>query len=71
MTIVNTMATEVPYGRFAGMDLQQFVTEHTRAARELMKESKLRIEYSDHYYDLDYYLRGVPKARDFLHRGTH
>lgn len=66
MTIVNATATEVPYGPYAGMDLQQFATEHTYDARELMKESKLRIEYADHYQDLGFYLDGVRKARRFM-----
>lgn len=66
MSIVNTTATAVPFGYFEGMDLQEFATEHTRAARELMKEPRLLIEFSDHYYDLDFYLMGLPRAkRDF------
>jgi hypothetical protein len=66
MSIVNTLSTTVPCGDFEGMDLQEFATEHTRAAYDLLRDSAFRREYADHYYDLD--VRGLPKAKRWMDR---
>lgn len=53
-------------GYFAGMDLQEFANEHPQAAVDLLKDSTFKLEYTGHYFDLEYYLRGVRKARRFM-----
>jgi hypothetical protein len=68
MRITNTLSTTVPSGHFEGLDLQEFATEHTAAAYELLGDSTFRREYADHYYDLDYYLRALPKAKRWMAR---
>lgn len=68
MRIVNATETSVPIGRFTGMDLQEFAQEHTWAAEQLLADSTFRLEYTEQYFDLDYYLRGVRRAKRFMRR---
>lgn len=66
MRIINASETTVPTGEFEGMDLQEFAQEHTYAARELLRDSGFRREFTDHWYDLDFYLRALPRARRWM-----
>lgn len=68
MRIVNATETSVPIGRFTGMDLQEFAQEHTWAAEQLLADSTFKLEYTEQYFDLDYYLRGVRRAKRFMRR---
>lgn len=40
--------------------------EHPQAAVDLLNDRTFKLEYTGHYFDLDYYLRGVRKARRFM-----
>lgn len=53
-------------GYFAGMDLQELANEHPQAAVDLLNDRTFKLEYTGHYFDLDYYLRGVRKTRRFM-----
>ncbi|PPF82979.1 hypothetical protein C5B96_08565 [Subtercola sp. Z020] len=66
MRIINTSSQTVPFGKYWGYDLQEMAETDPHYALWMLRETDLRSKYPDAYYDLEYYLRAVPRARSWM-----